>query len=542
VDKIAKDLSLLKYVDGTPRYTTWQDKHNLPPASPNWWDAIVDAIEHCDMFVLNLSRASLQSGVCRAELDYAHKRNRPIVPVVLEDEFFLDAQSGKYDLPKETWALVPDWLRQTQFLFYIETQFYSKFEEAVAVFERSWPRDIPAPRPLNPDSKAVHGSNHALYDAACEYAGRLAFVDAEKHFDTLVRRNDSDYADAAAWWLQVIRAYGELIELDERRSAPFVFKKKWTTYITLFPSDFLEAPVFDPRSFASRGQTSAPVVVSPPVVVHATSAPAKPTKPRSIDLLPGPFAWVEIPGGRGTMKTDESGVTLTIPTQRYWIAKYPLTNAQYGLFIDADGYTQNRWWTADGIEARQQGIEWNWTGSAWEKKVTGKPWTEPRYWQDSKWNGKEQPVVGVSWFEAVAYCQWLSDVTGEKIMLPTEEQWQYAAQGDEGRDYPWGKSWDASRCNNNVDSKGIGKTTPVRQYEGKGDSPFKVVDMAGNVWEWCLTDYENRTSDVNSTANKRVLRGGSWVSNDSGGFRCAFRNGVNPDFRNFYWGFRAALS
>ncbi|MBL8120944.1 MAG: toll/interleukin-1 receptor domain-containing protein, partial [Anaerolineae bacterium] len=81
VDKIARDLGLLQHADGTPRYTTWQDKLNLPPASPHWWDAIVDAIEGCDVFVFHMSRESLQSAVCLAELDYAHNRNRPIIPV-----------------------------------------------------------------------------------------------------------------------------------------------------------------------------------------------------------------------------------------------------------------------------------------------------------------------------------------------------------------------------------------------------------------------------------------------------------------------------
>jgi formylglycine-generating enzyme required for sulfatase activity len=100
---------------------------------------------------------------------------------------------------------------------------------------------------------------------------------------------------------------------------------------------------------------------------------------------------------------------------------------------------------------------------------TNQPWTEPRYWTDSTWNGDEQPVVGVSWYEAAAYCKWLSELTGEAITLPTEQQWQRAAQGDDGRAYPWGPNWDRSRCNNNVDGRGIGRTTPVRQYEGKGD-------------------------------------------------------------------------
>jgi formylglycine-generating enzyme required for sulfatase activity len=224
-------------------------------------------------------------------------------------------------------------------------------------------------------------------------------------------------------------------------------------------------------------------------------------------LLPAPFAWVPIPG------------------KGYSIAKYPLTNAQYKLFVDAGGYKQSKWWTKAG----------------WKQRESEK-WTEPRYWQDSTWNGDEQPVVGVSWYEAVAFCVWLSETSGEKIMLPTEDQWQYAAQGDDGRAFPWGNDWDGIRCNNNVDSKGIGKTTPVRTYEGKGDSPFGVVDMAGNVWEWCLTDYDTKTNDVNSDANRRVLRGGSWSNYGTDFFRCVYRSWSLPHSRDYGWGFRLALS
>jgi formylglycine-generating enzyme required for sulfatase activity len=221
------------------------------------------------------------------------------------------------------------------------------------------------------------------------------------------------------------------------------------------------------------------------------------------------------------MKTDESSVTLTIPTETYWISKYPITNGQFAKFIEAGGYKNQQWWTPAG----------------WAQREKDK-WTEPRYWTYSQWNRAEQPVVGVSWYESVAFCLWLSDVTGEKIMLPTEEQWQYAAQGTDGREYPWGKQWDASRCNNNVDSKGIGKTSPVRQYEGKGDSPFGVVDMAGNVWEWCLTDYSNKTNNINNDATSRVIRGGSWYFDDSDWFRCDYRLDWNPLDGNLVSGFR----
>jgi formylglycine-generating enzyme required for sulfatase activity len=227
----------------------------------------------------------------------------------------------------------------------------------------------------------------------------------------------------------------------------------------------------------------------------------------SLSLLPAPFDWIEIPG------------------KGYSIAKYPITNAQFAKFIETGGYQNQQWWTKAG----------------WARREKDK-WTKPRYWTSSKWNGVEQPVVGVSWVESVAFCLWLSDVTGEKIMLPTEAQWQYAAQGTDGREYPWGKQWDASRCNNNVDSKGIGKTSPVRQYEGKGDSPFGVVDMAGNVWEWCLTDYENKTNDVNSDATLRVLRGGSWVNYGTDRFRCDYRDWYVPHGRDDFIGFRISCS
>jgi uncharacterized caspase-like protein len=237
----------------------------------------------------------------------------------------------------------------------------------------------------------------------------------------------------------------------------------------------------------------------------------KPQIVRTEDILPAPFAWIEIPRA----------------SEGYSIAKYPLTNAQFAPFVEAGGYREKKWWTEAGWEYRQK-----------EK------WTEPRYWKVDKWNGVEQPVVGVSWYEAVAYCLWLSDKTGQKIMLPTEEQWQYAAQGDDGREYPWGNEWDGSRCQNSVEGGwgSAGSTTPVTAYEGKGDSPFGVVDMAGNVWEWGLTDYEDKTNDVNSQAEKRVLRGGSWYDYGSVIFRVSHRYRINPSPGGNNVGFRLALS
>jgi formylglycine-generating enzyme required for sulfatase activity len=440
---------------------------------------------------------------------------------VLEGEFFLDSQSGKYNITY--WDLVPEWLGEQQFLFYTGTDLFGRFQQAIEMFERNWPRDIFAQRPLNPDNKSVHGSNHALYDAACDYAERLAFEDARKHFNALVRRNDRDYAAVAAQWLELLGLYAELIEIDGRRSARFIFNTKWSAYQALFPKDFWDG-LFDPKGFNGRNeQPVAPAPVRP--------APT-PTRPTSQSLMPRPFDWIEIPGGSGTMATNDERIILDIPTQTYWISKYPITNAQYAKFIDADGYNQQKWWTAAGWEAKAKGWGWNKKGKWGE---TGKAWTEPEFWTDSKWNGADQPVVGVSWYESVAFCLWLSDVTGEKIMLPTEDQWQYAAQGKDGRWYPWGNDWDSSRLNST--RSGIGKTTPVTQFEGRGDSPFGVVDMVGNVREYCLTDDDARTNDPNSAAYRRVQRGGDWYFNPY--FACAvYHDRCLLDSRSKSSGFR----
>jgi hypothetical protein len=259
-------------------------------------------------------------------------------------------------------------------------------------------------------------------------------------------------------------------------------------------------------------------------VANAIPAPRKPT---SLELMPEPFAWIDIPGNLGKNWTGAS----------YKIAKYPVTNAQFAKFIEAGGYRERRWWTDAGWEAREQG--WAWVDEEW--KLTGNPWIEPRYWNDIDFNGSEYPVVGVSWFEAIAFCSWLSEVTGEPILLPTDEQWQYAAQGDDGRLYPWGNEWDCKKCNNSVNPCDSNGTSPVRQFEGIGDSPFRVVDLVGNVWEWCLSDYDSNRSEINIFSGSRVVHGGHWYNNEPDFFHCNDRIGSYPSFGNYVIGFRLTL-
>jgi formylglycine-generating enzyme required for sulfatase activity len=177
---------------------------------------------------------------------------------------------------------------------------------------------------------------------------------------------------------------------------------------------------------------------------------------------------------------------------------------------------------------------------------------QPEHWKDRKPpSGQEDhPVVWVSWHDAVAYCNWLSEVTGRPYGLPSEAEWEKGARGTDGRIYPWGNQWDAERCN--TGESGKGDTTPVGAYP-QGASPYGLVDMAGNVWEWTRSlwgedaqepsfkypyDPADGREDLEAPDTvRRVLRGGSWyLSRDRA--RCVGRNGDGPDYSDDAVGFR----
>jgi hypothetical protein len=187
--------------------------------------------------------------------------------------------------------------------------------------------------------------------------------------------------------------------------------------------------------------------------------------------------WVEIPGLVPFIYQDSTHPGL--PT--FHIARYPVTHAQFQAFIDAGGYRDSRWWhgLAQRIEAPQE-----------------TPWSEPN-----------SPRETVSWYEAVAFCRWLSGATAETVSLPTEEQWERAARGRVGREYPWGQGWNAA-CANSRES-GVGRTTAAGLYP-QGKSREGVLDLSGNVWEWCLNEYTNPDNRELAGDASRVLRGGSW--------------------------------
>jgi formylglycine-generating enzyme required for sulfatase activity len=235
----------------------------------------------------------------------------------------------------------------------------------------------------------------------------------------------------------------------------------------------------------------------------------QPLEPEMILIPAGEFLMGSDPSVDGdAMDLEQPQHTLYLPD--YYMARTPVTNAQYAAFVEATGHSQPQHWKG------------------------GKP---P--------SGKEDhPVVWVSWHDALAYCDWLAEVTGKPYRLPSEAEWEKAARGSDGRIYPWGNEWDVERCNSQ--KGGEGDTTPVGAYP-EGASPYGLLDMAGNVWEFTRSvhrdypyDPEDGREDLEAEG-RRTFRGGAYNA-VRGVIRCAYRlRYPPPGGRAKELGFRVVL-
>jgi serine/threonine protein kinase len=232
--------------------------------------------------------------------------------------------------------------------------------------------------------------------------------------------------------------------------------------------------------YALHGKESGPNSLPPPIPPHL--------KEIHTSGNPAGITWMEIPAGEFLYG---NGSERRFVQKSYLIAKYPVTIGQYKRFLETNpGHLMNF--------------------SNLKKLGAFIP-------------GKENhPVVKVSWNDARAFCQWAG------CRLPTEEEWEKAARGTDGRTFPWGEDWLPGKYCNSAEAR-IGGTTPVGDFPA-GASPYGVLDMSGNVWEWTTSIHEE---------GGYVLRGGAWNDNSST-LRSANRIRSNPADANSYFGFRCA--
>ena len=199
-----------------------------------------------------------------------------------------------------------------------------------------------------------------------------------------------------------------------------------------------------------------------------------------------------------------------------WISQTKQTQA----LDDADADTY-RWWATQGSEDRYV--------NAYAEEILAEQRSEPYYWHNSRLNQSNQPVVGVNWYEAMAYAAWLAQVTGKLYRLPTEAEWEWAAQRNLRR-YPWGDVWEPARCNWRGSS--LNRPNPVGIYP-HGATADGLHELAGNVYEWTISlyrPYPYQPADGREAIDGegvRVVRGGSWYI-DRTNVRCAYRDRNNP--------------
>ncbi len=293
-------------------------------------------------------------------------------------------------------------------------------------------------------------------------------------------------------------------------------------------------------------------------------------------LVPaGPFA-IGASETATTLTHPATGETMTIPPDPqayddegpvhirdipydYWISRYPVTNAQFRCFIDDGGYENADWWTKSG---------WGW------RRQYGRSGPVSL---SSHFDLPNHPVVGVTWYEAAAFCAWLTgkwQIANCQVRLPTEAEWEKAARGglrvparplvsgdlarpaalplvdnpNPFRRYPWGAAPAQDRSDPecaNYDQTGIDATSTVGCFP-RGAGPYGCLDMGGNVWEWCSTEWESDYSNYKNNNDvsgslRRVLRGGAF-SNGGRAVRCACRYGYYPGSSLRDFGFRLVVA
>lgn len=245
---------------------------------------------------------------------------------------------------------------------------------------------------------------------------------------------------------------------------------------------------------------------------EASKGDKKPGKPFAVRISPMDGAeMVWIPEGEFKMGSNE--VISFNPEQPahqvfldgYWIYKNVVTVAQYKKFCEKTQHTL------------PEAPKWGWKD--------------------------DHPVVSVMWKEAKAYCEWVGG------QLPTEAQWEKAARGTDGRRFPWGDTWDAECAQSSKIRPGsVGGTAPAGSHT-KGASPYGVLDMAGNVFQWCSDWYDAKYYEHSPPKNptgpetgmERVIRGGGWNVHIQNFFRTSMRFRYEPDISGHNGGFRCVV-
>ncbi|MBE7534560.1 MAG: SUMF1/EgtB/PvdO family nonheme iron enzyme [Anaerolineales bacterium] len=354
-------------------------------------------------------------------------------------------------------------------------------------------------------------------------------------------------------WNKVWLAGDVLLEVGVTRAERTELGKELAPQVQNKLVELLEGNHLTPRERAEAGNTLAQLG-DPRIGVIPHPQPFSQREKGVLNLL-----FCKIPAGKfliGSPKSDQSAGDEERPQfeykieKPYFMSRYPVTNAQFEAFEKAeDGYAQAQWWTEAGLK---------WRKDRKEHARSGGVFTLANH-----------PVVRVTWYEAVAFCKWAThrlQVAGLKlqawrkgeveyldlgsstweIRLPSEAEWEYAARGGRQALFPWGKD-EIAPNHANYSATNLNATSSVGAFPD-GMNEYGLLDLSGNVWEWCVTEWQENYKEYLKKENNdiegnsvRVLRGGSYDDADWC-LRCAWRGGLDPDFEYLYIGFRCVVA
>jgi formylglycine-generating enzyme required for sulfatase activity len=526
-------------VENLDVHETWLDQRLY--AGQHWWKEILRRLDWCEGLVYLLSPDSIASEYCRKEFELAKNLGRHIFPVIIRED-----------------TVVPDWLMEYQYadiskgtnseglrvllnsitLAEREQRENNNHNQKMATVATVAPEEMKQPT-VNPTTVirvAAQAMEKGDYDQVVFLLKQAKATNSISHYinvDVMLQEAEAAL-NRKAYLLQADRGYRQIAEMFNHKST---FKLGWEAFQE-FQKDF---PDYDPDNLALRpppnSPTSTSTGLSPVVTKELVSAGGGGSSngngkngshveipiiiEESFRLSLPLLEWCNIPSGKVDMldaAEDGKRSKRSSEVDVFQISKYPVTNAQYQAFVnDASGYGNVSWW------------QYSQDAHQWRMKNP-----QPR---ESKFKGDERPREMVTWYEAMAFCEWLSYSLSAKICLPSAIQWQRAFQGDDNRVYPWGSTFEQDRCNT-VESQ-IKMTTLVTRYPN-GVSPYGVYDMAGNVWEWCR-DSRATNNPSPDEKQKRIVRGGSYIGPHQRA-HVAFQFELEPESYHASIGFRIVLN
>lgn len=461
----------IQIIDTLDVHEVWYDQRLY--AGQNWWREILRRLDWCEGFIYLLSPESVASEYCQREFRLAQSLGRHIFPVLVHQDTDIPESIRDIQYADLSRGLTVDAVKVLLNAIYVSES--KRRQQAVSSDIEAISVDQIKPPITDPAAVISHAAT-AMEDGQFDQAVFLLRQAKEGGYTSKFINIDAILAQAES----ALEKQTSLREAEREYRQIASLVRHYATFplgCKAFEAFQATYPEYDPDGIA----------------VYCSTGLVPSTEPKASELLPM-LQWCDVSSAKVVFQyadAESKPRTKRFNVEEFKISKYPITNAQYQVFLeDADGYANLEWWafSEDAVKTRLK---------------------KPKA-QAPSFKGALRPREMVNWYDAMAFCRWLSRRAGKTVTLPTLAQWQRAYQGDDERCYPWGNEFDKSYCNT-AESE-LKMTTLVNGYP-QNASPFGVCDMAGNVWEWCLNGcHEDKFAIDAHLTGKRYVRGGAFIS------------------------------